>query len=358
MKEPACQKNDRGAVALMVAGGIVALLGIAALVVDLGNGLATKVQLQNAADSGAMAGTRELAQIYKPQVALGNFDYTQDTLSSSEQAQIASRVNEFASQNIAGGVPITIGLEDVVVGVWDGSAQTFTPGATGVNAVKVKARRDDQSNGSLATTLATVLGVENMAVRADTSVNLLSSVNSMPPGKGDVPFAISKAWFTNRDSPCGPNATIKFYPTGSTDGCAGWHVFTETPANASTLKTIIGGLNAGSYTTPETIGGETSYNFTGGTVASAFPEFVELFNEKKGADGTWKVHVPVYARDNCSNPSGLIKIIGFATARITNVTSSPQKSIDAQVECDIVDWGESDGPTNFGTSVQATRLID
>lgn len=357
MSKPVGGRNERGAVTLLVAVAIIAILGFAALAIDVGRGLATKAELQNVADSGAMAGTRELARIYNEQVALGPFDYTQYTMTRADESRVSSRVNEYTQQNLAAGVPISVDLADVVYGVWDGTTKTFTEGSKGVNALTVRARRDDQTNGSLATMLAFMLGVDSYAIRADTSVNVLSGLKSLPSGKGDVPFAISKAWFNGKDSPCGPNSKIRFYPTGSMLGCAGWHVFNETPASASKLRNIIQDLDSGTYTTPETVAGDTYYNFTGGTVASAFPAFVDLFESKKGDDGTWKIHVPVYDQDNCDNPTGMIKIIGFATARITEVLSSPQKRIEADVECEIVDWGQSDGPS-FGTSVEATRLIE
>jgi len=53
--------RDEGAVAIVVALLAVALFGFAALVVDVGNGQNTRTQLQNAADSAALAGEQQLA---------------------------------------------------------------------------------------------------------------------------------------------------------------------------------------------------------------------------------------------------------------------------------------------------------
>lgn len=356
MKQPVAERTNRGSVALMMAVGAVAVLGFAALAIDVGYSLATKSQLQNVADSGSIAGSRELVNIYKEKTAAGSFNYAKYTLTSTDKARVLSKVNEFTLQNRAAGVPISIGPSDVTFGVWSAPTRTFASGSTGVNAVTVTARRDGTTNGSVATLLASVLGVDSYAIRASTSVNGLSGLKSMPAGKGDVPFGISKAWFTDRG--CDSNPTIKFHPTGSTVGCAGWHVFTDSPSSASKLRSIIQGLQAGTYTTPETVADETIYNFTGGSVASAFPYFVQLFNSKKAANGTWQVRVPVYDKNDCSNPNSNLKIIGFATARITEVKTSPQNEITANVVCNIVapSWGNPDGPS-YGTAVELSRVV-
>lgn len=354
MTHPAAEKGNRGSVALLIAVAAVALLGFAALAIDVGYGLATRVQLQNVADAGSFAGNRELSTIYREK---GNLDYTKYTLTSTDKARLLAKINEYTLQNKAAAKPIMIGPSDVQYGVWNSATRTLTPASTGVNSISVTARRDDQGNGTVATLLAQVLGVQSFSIKAASAVNAVSGLKSMPTGTGDVPFGIAKYWFTAHDSPCGCNSSIKFYPTGNLAGCAGWHVFTESPANASRLRGIIQGLQAGTYVTPETIADETYYNFTGGTVASAYPDLQNLFEAKKGTDGTWLVHIPVYDKNDCSNPHGNLKIIGFATARITAVTGSPNKTITADVECSIVPWGQADGPSNYGTSVQVVRVI-
>ena len=53
-------KDQRGAVAVIVALTLVVLLAFGALAVDLGYLMMVKNELQNAADAGALAGAREL----------------------------------------------------------------------------------------------------------------------------------------------------------------------------------------------------------------------------------------------------------------------------------------------------------
>src|SRR5947209_8108909 len=55
-------RKRRGAIIPLVAISLVALLGLVALAIDIGMVAVAKCQAQNAADSGALAGTRTLNQ--------------------------------------------------------------------------------------------------------------------------------------------------------------------------------------------------------------------------------------------------------------------------------------------------------
>jgi hypothetical protein len=55
--------NDRGAVMIVMAGGLVGLVALAGLALDGGRAYGERRQMQNAADAASMAATRELARI-------------------------------------------------------------------------------------------------------------------------------------------------------------------------------------------------------------------------------------------------------------------------------------------------------
>lgn len=72
-------RNERGAVELIVAAGMLLFLILAALVIDIGNADQTGRSLQNAADAGALSGTQELNSVSPTNVAFAA-DYALDTL--------------------------------------------------------------------------------------------------------------------------------------------------------------------------------------------------------------------------------------------------------------------------------------
>ena len=172
---------------------------------------------------------------------------------------------------------------------------------------------------------------------AATAVAALGTVGGpAAPGAMDAPFGISEDWFTGT-AQCGDSIT--FSPTGTQGGCAGWHTFDESPANAQKLKGIVDDLATGNYTSPPVYPGQTQFEFTGGTVQSAFPNLINLFNTAKvwnpdSSQYEWQTKLPVYEANGCANPSGPVTIVGFANAVVTEVQAAPQKIINAQVQCD------------------------
>ena len=307
-------------------------------------------ELQNIGDGAALAGGRELGRVYE---GLTYSEQQTYILTTGDRQQIVNTINTVSQQNEAGSIPITISDADVLIGQWDLTTRSLTVLTNQPTAVQVTARRDGTANGPISTFLAVVLGMQSIEVSA-VATAALSPVSSATPGELDLPVGISKKWFDAGNScPTG----IKFHPTGTMEGCAGWHTFTDTPANASTLRTTIQGLEAGTYESPETILGQTAFAFTGGTVASAFNDLQSLYNAKKDPiTGEWKTFVVVYEQEDCSNPNGLITIVGFATGVVTAVNGSPNQEIVARVECDTIETGRGGGG-GFGTLGSVPLLV-
>jgi Flp pilus assembly protein TadG len=351
------RSGERGSVGILMALCLVALIGAASLAVDLGAAFVTKAELQNASDAGTLAGARELAQIYKE---LGSgVSYKDYTLTSTDQARIRATASELSLANKAAQTSVSIVDSDVVMGTYDPATGEITPTNTGVRAVSLRTRRDDVANGEMPVALARVMGIESIAIRAD-SAAALTPLGTLKAGKGDVPIGISQHWFDSGSCESGDNS-IRFYPTGSLEGCAGWHTYTDSPASAARLGRIIEGLENGSFQSPETVAEETSYNFTGGTVASRVSDLTELYDAKKDGAGDWTVNIPVYASSDCSNPTGPMLITGFARATIYQVTTSPTNTVLARVECGIFDpgdLGDGGGGNDFGTLVASPLVIE
>lgn len=341
-------EDQCGATAILVALVMIPLLGFTALSVDIGYGLATKNELQNIADATALAATRQLGAIYE------TMTYEEQQTYVCEGATIVSIVQELASKNRAAGMNIVINDTDVIIGRWDGSSYSLQPTLAQPDAVRVLARRDGGSNGPIMTFFARIFGIDNINVSAFATA-ALTGQSTAGPGGLDLPVGISKKWF-ERPEFC--NQPIQFSPTGTLEGCAGWSTFDSWPANSSKLRNILEGMTDGTITSPQTVVGETSFAFIGGDVASAFEEMQALYDANKDPDtGFWEVLVPVYESDDCSNPTGSVAIIGFATAIITAVEGPPSKTIQAQVICENIEPGRGSGG-DYGTMGSIPGLVE
>jgi hypothetical protein len=352
--ERSARNGERGMIMIMMAIAIVGLIGAGSLAIDLGSALVTRAELQNVADAASLASTRELAMVYKVKYQENpDFDYKAYTLSGTEKAQIQAKAISFAAANKAGGLSISVGNSDIRPAKVD-SAGNITYQDTGVRAVSVKGRRDDTSNGQVQTELARVLGINQIAITAE-STAAISAMGTLKAGKGEFPIGLDEDWFDNHS--CATNEIIKFFPTSDTS-CSGFHTFNVQPASAARLGQIADDIRTNKFVSPETIAGQTYYEFTGGVVASAIKDIKVLWNAKQQG-GHFRTTVPVYESRGCANPKQAIKIVGFARIDITNVQTSPTNLVEGDVECGIFDQdvGTGGGGGDFGTMIGTPGMI-
>jgi hypothetical protein len=198
----------------------------------------------------------------------------------------------------------------------------------------------------------------------------LLGIKEVPAGELNAPFAISSAWFANHAEFCG--APIQFSPTNSSQGCAGWHTFFETPTNGN-LRRILNGLRDGTFTSPGAMAGETQFNFisfSGNTAGVGFRRFRALYNATATCSTTgelcsdgpcdgaceFSAFVGVYDAPGCANPNTPLTMVGFATATIDEV-ENPGRIIRGRVQCGIVQSNTRGGGPNFGTKVSIPGLV-
>lgn len=353
--------SERGSTLVFGSMALVASIGFAAIVVDAGYMLATQADLQNVADVAATSASLELGRVY---VDLGKADPTTHTLTSAEEARIVDAVNRVAQSNTVAGLPLDIGLGDLSFGRWEysdngfGDQVFFTETKTGPTAVSVKARRDDQVNGAVPTLLAGVLGIDAFQLSARAS-GALTPLSSLPAGRVELPVGVSKVWYEHRVSKCGTDATIRLYPTNDEASCAGWHTFDDGPASASHLRSIIRGIDDGSFSSPEIVMGQTEFEFVGGTMDSVLQDVANLYNKRKDAQGEWRTQIPVYDSYDCSNPNQRIKIVGIATVVVTGVKpKGSDKQVTGRMACTVVNYGTGGGNPDFGTRLAFPLTIE
>ncbi len=374
--------DERGATAIIIGMLMVVFIGVAAVVVDIGYAMATKNELHNIADGAALAATGWLGDNYSDMSTNELLNYVVD---GTDEADIKGIATDVAGQNRAGGVGnIIINDVDIEIGQWDSSIEAddiddsvrgtvndprFTPTLEQPDAVRVITRREEDTNGPVSTFFARIFGQDVVSINTIATA-ALTGIDKIAPCKLFWPVGISAAWFefynNDRDAWC--DQDIRMYPTGTIEGCAGWHTFDSWPSNASKLAQVLDDKQNGVCSSEYGTGDELV--FTGGTVASVFDEMTALWNwgrmlndgeiDLDDSDATWTTNVVIYDIYDCSNPSGYIQIVGFATVEIYEVLDMPDKIINARVKCLAYEAGRGGGGgggSAFGTMGTIPGLV-
>lgn len=204
------RRNQRGASLILVMGAMVSLLGITAFTVDFGRAYVVKGELQNAADSAALAGIG----------SIGNF-YDQDWAAACDAAETYAAKNKVLKTAVADGDL------SVLVGVWSEDAAfelvsdcadlpiaSFSLASDELPAVRVTVDRSEASaSGVIPTVFAPLMGVDFFELDA-TATGVIATSTS---GKG-MPFAFSnclKNALLNADGSPKTNSPLTFRVYGS-----------------------------------------------------------------------------------------------------------------------------------------------
>ncbi len=370
-----CLRDNRGAVAVVVAIIMTVLIGIAALAVDVGYLYATKNELQNVSDAAALAGAGFLGRTY------ATLSYSDQQTHVFDRSAVVTAVRQVAAKNRAAETSIVINDSDVVIGTWNGTS--VDPTLTAPDAVRVTARRDDTANTPVTTFFARIWGIDTVDIQADATAALTGPA-VVAEGELKTPFSLSELNFPNDCSD-----SIMFSPT--TESCAGWHNFFD-PINAAKMNDKLFGFIKGDgqdpdtnpcllapcgqdwldanfdmnkdpdpATTPEATAGDF-FDHQGGTIASLFtgavitdptmdtgspidgnpknpaplPALFHYFKRRDGDgdDTKWTATIPVYKDgETCGNPHGMMEIVGFARIEIFMPNPPPDNTISVRVDC-------------------------
>src|SRR5262249_27592137 len=161
----------------------------------------TRLELQNAADSAALAGASKLLDFQLQSTFASIQDQT--TLRNNAISSARSEAQRFGQLNRAGGVQLVVNASDIVLGYLDSpTAQNTsrpTPPDTHMpNSVQVTVLRDSSvSTGPLPLFFAPVFGVQTTNVRASATATYQGGQNitgfSSPSGGANnllLPLAI------------------------------------------------------------------------------------------------------------------------------------------------------------------------
>lgn len=172
-------RDRRGAILVLAALLMTALVGMVAFAVDYGYLVKVRTDLQRSADASALAAVQDL--IRKP-------DGTQDLNAARETARTYARDNLDDDS-------IQVATEDIEIGRYDPATiySDITLLNTGTfDTVRVTVRRDGSSNPTVPLFFARVLGVDDASVTA-TATAVLQKAQKLPPGAEILPFGTPKS---------------------------------------------------------------------------------------------------------------------------------------------------------------------
>ena len=193
----------RGAVAPLVALLLVPFLGLVAFAVDIARIVQARSDLQNAADSAALAGAGQLMTGFVQYSLAGQTQ--QSSILSTAESSATTYAKNFASYNAAGGYSsLTLNSADIQFG-FTNAANSYTPAPTYTgfpNTVKVTMRLDGTANGTLTLFFARIFGTNTANLTATSSATIFTGTvtgfqQSALKNAGILPMTLDvNAWNT------------------------------------------------------------------------------------------------------------------------------------------------------------------
>ncbi len=324
--------------AVIVAISLAVLIPMLALVLDIGQALVVKQSLQNLADAAALAGARQLGRVYEtlPPGASSR------ALPAGGRAQVNGTVADVGGKNRP---PNHTASVLSTLGVWNATSRALAGGGASPDGVQVSAQTQ------VPTLVASAMGIKTMAVSAEATA-ALTGLSQVPAGSLALPFGVARGWFSGKGW---ASRSFTLTKNGTSPVCAAWSTFTQTPATQQRLQTIVKEIQTGKYSSPIANSGQTQFQFLGARPGAAFKELQSLYKSRKDpSTGDWLTVVPVYDRGTCASATGRARIVGFATMKLSQ-TSSTQLS--ATVVTNQIQPGRGGG-VDYGTKGSIPGLVN
>jgi Flp pilus assembly protein TadG len=248
----------RAAIAPLTAILLIPLLGLVAFAVDLGWIVLTQSDLQNAADSAALAGAGQMMNGFV-MYNLPNQSSNQLSILNTAESGAKSWAKKFAGLNTAGGVSsLTLLDSDIQFGFTDanGAYTAYASGSPYPNTIKVTMRRDSTANTALALFFGPVLGLPTVDLNATSSatiyaanVNSFANTSSLAVGMLPMTYDVNN-WNSFLATGLAPGAStvtldalgnpdIQIYPSLKDTGNFGLLGLDDSHAGASTVSSWI-----------------------------------------------------------------------------------------------------------------------
>lgn len=311
-------KNERGISLVYVAIALTALIGMAALVIDLGYFYVVKGQLQNAADASALAGASGLK-------GMGGVSPYSNESTARKRAQF------FAQQNKAENSPVLVSTDttkdDIVIGCWNKANDNMNTSCIRPNSVQVKARRSTDA-GVGPTPVGTYFG----KIFGFDTVNIHSMAVAQRPTKPTIPLSHCLPICPDEPSPIPLPATFHLKTPGGNDTYSlvevmGWTEFSAT-SKATDLgsNSVVAKLIRQELEIPIDVCNKVVYTNTG--IGNLRPVLQAEYDKKKDANGIWRVILPIYTECPAVNQANekLNTLVRYAEAEISGMVMSGNAS--------------------------------
>lgn len=219
-------KDTHGSMATLIVFLLFVVVGLLAIVVDIGHVQAVRNELANAADAAALAGARALYPLPYGETIAENVEADCE---GAKARAIATIQSNFADKERI----VDVNANDIQVGKWDLTTNKFTPGCTpDANAIRVITRKDESANGPVSMGFARLLFGDKVSVWAE-AIAYIGHAAALAPGCA-LPVAIPHC--SNNPPPNCPYV-VRF--TDDNNDNSAWHTFNIEKANANCIRHIV-----------------------------------------------------------------------------------------------------------------------
>jgi Putative Tad-like Flp pilus-assembly len=355
-------RGERGTVAVLVGILTVTLVGLGALAIDVSHLFVVRNELQNASDSGALAGAR--------------FLYNDSGTSVNQNAN--QTAYNAATANLSERTPVDVhwnggNTGDVQRGHWSFATRTFTPrdslqpvplwdvsedeldrNPDFINAVRVKTRRQDRPAASF---LARIFGYRNFVLSSD-AVGYIGFAGTLAPFDVDQPVAICRQSLRlDEEYTCSIGRMINSGQQVARHETAGWTDFNQVnPCQGGTNANAVNSLVCGEGN-PEPIVLGKPVATSGGAIANAFRNLRQCWANATGRREPWKLTLLVI---DCpgNNVGPCEEAVGAVVVHIVWMSGEgedPQYN-DAPRQVGAWSSNDADGKVRWNSFVQHFKL--
>ncbi len=355
-------ENQRGTVAVLVGILAVVLVGFGALAIDVSHLFVVRNELQNAADSGALAGALFLYN---------------DTGTSVNQNANQTAYNA-ATANMSERAPVDVhwnggNAGDIQRGHWSFATRTFTPrdslqpvplwevseeeldrNLDFVNAVRVKARRQDTPAASF---LARIFGYRNFVLSSE-AVGYIGFAGTLAPFDVDQPIAVCRQSLRlDEEYTCSIGRMINSGQQVARHETAGWTDFNQVnPCQGGTNANAVNSLVCGEGNPDPIILGKPVAT-SGGAIANAFRNLRQCWANATERRQPWKLTLLVIdCPDNNVGPCQ--KAVGAVVVNIVWISGEGQDPQYNDAPWQMGSWSNNnpDGKVRWGSFAQYFKL--